>query len=289
MAKAQVEPFAWINMGDSHWRTRARSYLTRKQRDSKRTKLQAAATSRSKLRLGYPIIASKDDHEGGQGGGPLVDQLTIAKRESPWSLLDPSQMNVPNILPNGKIGIFERVAMDHCTFISLSHYCPITETITGVSGLGYSTYRFKPRSFPFCALLQEALQDPACLHILLAKTALHLGVARQTSNPHVVSCANFEPSKEILWHKSQGMQIVQERIARTFGKPDPMTVQAVLFLAQLEDRFGYHGAAAVHLKGLRDMVDLFGGFLAFTPYPKLQLQLAWVSPLHTIELCRLDV
>lgn len=81
------------------------------------------------------------------------------------------------------------------------------------------------------------------------------------------------------------MQIVQERITKTSTKPDPITVQAVLYLAVLEDRFGYTGAAAVHLKGLRDLVHLCGGFLAFTPYPALQLQLAWVSARHFLELC----
>lgn len=186
-----------------------------------------------------------------------------AQQESLWTLLDPSLIDAFNVLPVAGLGRFERVAMDHC-----------------VSGLGYSNYHFRPRSFPFNALLQASIADPACLHILIAKTAHHLDTLRHLSNPKAISCAIIEPSREILWHKVQGIQMLKKRIAKTFVRPDPLTVQAVLFLAELEDRFGYEDATAIHLDGLRQIVHLFGGFLAFNSYPRLQLQLAWTEITH---------
>lgn len=118
MAGNQAETFPFIYLADSNWRTRARSHLTRKQREAKRKEPQGTARSRAQLRSGCPIIAPRDDQEDVPGEVHPTEQLTLAKSESLWSLLDPCDANAPNILPNGTLGVFERITMNHCKVIN---------------------------------------------------------------------------------------------------------------------------------------------------------------------------
>jgi hypothetical protein len=97
--------------------------------------------------------------------------------------------------------------------------------VEDTSTLGYYMFRFPIRAklMPFHLFMQDALQDPAAFHLLLAHSAHHLASLHENS-----SC------EDGVRHKLRGIEIVNERLMSTDTSVCDGNIQAVIFMIAIE-------------------------------------------------------
>jgi hypothetical protein len=86
-------------------------------------------------------------------------------------------------------------------------------------------FRFPIRAklMPFHLFLQDALQDAATFHLLLAHSAHHLASLNKTVS-----------TEEAMKHKIRGIQIVNERMSNLETSVCDGNVQAAIFMIAIE-------------------------------------------------------
>ena len=119
MVKKQAERFAFIDVEDPHWRSKARSHLTRNQRNTRRVREPTREVRNIEDGLRPRELASRDEVDCPDERDNASERLAIAKQVSPWTLLDPSRADSFSTLPIAGPGKFERIAMDHCKYIGI--------------------------------------------------------------------------------------------------------------------------------------------------------------------------